>query len=222
MKTLSTSSRRGVLRPCLIANFFFFVGTKIMRRSTALLLWVAVLSLELPVAVADVARLESVPDQSELQFSFNQAGAWGTGIFEKFDVRLRLSASDAEPEFLEVIVDVDSLSTRDGERDRMLRGGYFFDVRQHQFATFRSTDIVRHGMRYVATGQIEIRHTTAELALPFEFARTDGHAEIRGQVDISRLDFGVGHGEWGATTWIRDQVRVGYDVVLQAVEPGSL
>lgn len=158
-------------------------------------------------------------EQSRLEFSFNQAGARNSGQFTTFSVDLALPAPELPDGRLEVLIDVGSLDSRDGDRDSMLRSAYFFESDFFPEARFESTRIVATGEdTYAAVGQLTIRDTTREIELPFVLeheSADESRLHLHGSITIRRLDFGIGQGEWRATTWIRNDVQISYSVRLQ-------
>jgi len=160
------------------------------------------------------------PAQSRLEFSFVQAGARNSGRFKDFTVRFS-PPTDSGNGRLEVVIDTRSLDTQDGDRDAMLRSGYFFESDFHPHARFESARIVASGNgSYEAIGRLTIRETTRDITLPFSMdpaSQTQG-PRLHGSLTIRRLDYGVGQGDWRATTWIRNDVNISFDVQLAADE----
>jgi polyisoprenoid-binding protein YceI len=158
------------------------------------------------------------PAQSRLEFNFVQAGARNSGQFKEFTVRFDAHTQSGGGS-LEVIIDTRSLDTQDADRDAMLRSGYFFESDFHPYARFKSVQIVATGNgSYEANGRLTIRETTRDITLPFTMdtaSETQG-PRLHGSLTVRRLDYGVGQGDWRATTWIRNDVNVSFDVRLSA------
>lgn len=185
----------------------------VMQSASALLVALALLPAQI-----GAAPYMSDAEQSRLEFSFNQAGARNSGQFRTFNVEFELPAGEGSNGRLEVVIDVASLDTQDGDRDSMLNSAYFFDTDFHPQARFESSEIVATGEgRYTASGYLTIRETTREISLPFVLEEDPDEAtrrHLHGQITLRRLDYGVGQGEWRATTWIRNDVTISYSVRL--------
>lgn len=183
-----------------------------MASASALLVTLALLPAQI-----GAAPYMSDAEDSRLEFSFHQAGARNSGQFRTFSVELELPAADGGGR-LDVVIDVASLNTQDGDRDSMLNSAYFFDTDFHPQARFESKDIVATGEgRYTANGHLTIRETTREISLPFILEEEPGNTarqHLHGHMTLRRLDYGVGQGEWRATTWIRNDVTISYSVKL--------
>lgn len=175
--------------------------------------WLAPVTLDATSLVADAGR-------SSLQFSFIQAGARNSGVFREFSVQFE-PPDEGSGGMLDVVIDTRSLDTQDGDRDTMLRSGYFFESDFYPHARFRSDDIASTGDGgYLATGQLTIRETTRDVTIPFtmEPATQESGPRIHGSLTIRRLDYDVGQGDWRSTTWIRNDVNISFDVRLTSKE----
>jgi polyisoprenoid-binding protein YceI len=153
--------------------------------------------------------------KSSLKFTFSQAGAKNEGQFKNFATNLTLPEGGAAGA-LDVTVRVASLDTADKERDDTLRGAEFFAVTRFPTARFVATKLSSVGAgRYEAVGRLTIRDITREVRIPFEFRRTsDGAGRMVGEFTIKRLEFGVGQGDWLATDWVADAVKLSFSLRL--------
>jgi len=80
------------------------------------------------------------------------------------------------------------------------------------------------GDTYEAHGQLTIRDVTREVKLPFELSiGTDPDAADRllasakGDVTISRLDYGLGQGDWASTKTVGEEVVI--KIEIRATRP---
>ena len=53
--------------------------------------------------------------------------------------------------------------------------------------------------------------------LPFTLSLRDTQASARGRIEIKRLDYGVGRGEWASTNVVGDEVTI--DIAVAASRP---
>ena len=169
-----------------------------------------------PAAVA--ARYTLDPAKSSLEFTFLQAGARNTGRFPRFTVTLEVPGADPAGGRLEVTVDVAALDTGDKDRDETLRSDELFAVKKYPQATFSATHITKAAGGYEAVGPLTIRGVTRETHVPFTFREaTEGGAAVgymTGKVEVRRLDFGVGQGEWKATDQAGNEVTLSFNLRL--------
>jgi len=171
-----------------------------------------------PAAAGAHYRLDAA--NSSLEFTFLQAGARNTGRFPRFTVAL--DCQGADPQRLEVTVDVAALDTDDKDRDDTLRSADLFAVKKFPQATFSATHITRTAGGYDAVGGLTIRGVTRETHVPFSFrAAHEGGATVgymTGRTVVRRLDFGVGQGDWKATDQAGNEVTVAFKLRLTAAD----
>jgi polyisoprenoid-binding protein YceI len=175
---------------------------------------------------AMAADLVSAPGQGTLKFSFTQAGATGSGVFRKFDVRFRPPDAAGAGGELIVAIDVASLDTDDSERDEILRGPDLFATERFPAARFEAQRIEADGDgRYRAVGTLTIREVSKALELPLELRPATDAAgsagQLVGEVSIDRLDYGVGQGEWTSTEWVANKVTISWSVNLVPGDPAT-
>ena len=103
---------------------------------------------------------------------------------------------------VQVTITVDSIDTRNKQRDDHIRTNDFLDVANHPKITFASTSIEHDGGNdFEVTGDLTIRGVTKSITLPLEFqgSASDPFGNERigfeGSVVINRKDWGV---NWNA------------------------
>ena len=132
------------------------------------------------------------PSHSEVGFTVRHLMSKVRGQFETFEGTLTTGATLADTAAT-ASIDLNSVNTRDAQRDGHLRSADFFDVANHGAMTFRSTSF--NGS--TATGELTIKGVTRRVELDVEFLGTDvdpyGNQKIgfEATAEISRKDFGV-------------------------------
>jgi polyisoprenoid-binding protein YceI len=171
-----------------------------------------------PAAPSATARYALDPAKSSLEYQFVQAGAQNKGRFTRMQVSLQNGTGTPAGGKLEVVVDVRSLDTGDGERDDTLRGADLFDVAKFPQAHFSSTQITQTASGFDAAGKLTIRNVTRDVHVPFTFRVSDEQGKsagyLAGKLLLHRLDFGVGEGDWKSTEWVGNEVTVSYSLRL--------
>ena len=132
------------------------------------------------------------PSHSEVGFTVRHLMSKVRGQFEKFEGTLTTGAALGETA-AEATIDLNSINTRDEQRDGHLRSADFFDVENHGHMTFKSTSF--NGEK--ATGDLTIKGVTKPVELEVEFLGVDkdpwGGTRVGFEAsgEISRKDFGV-------------------------------
>ena len=157
--------------------------------------------------------------RSTLSFVATQTGAPVEGRFHEFRADIVFADEDLANSSFEVTVTTKSVDTGEDDRDETLRGSDLFAVKKFPTARFVTTGFKRTGTdRYEASGKLTLRDVTREIRFPFTFERrttADGaEARLEGSVELNRLDYGVGQGDWKDTTWVADEVTVKFALRL--------
>jgi polyisoprenoid-binding protein YceI len=163
---------------------------------------------------ATAPRFTQAPGGS-LTFTFMQAGAESRGSFRQFATELGYDEKNPAAGSLKVTVQIASLDTQDKDRDDALGGADLFDAKKYPTAHYVASSFAKRadgGLE--AVGKLTLRGVTRDLRVPLRIQTAVGGVELSGEVTISRLDFGVGQGEWKSTEWVGDDVKLQYKVPL--------
>jgi polyisoprenoid-binding protein YceI len=166
----------------------------------------------------------TIEDGSAIRFEAYQQGAPVQGSFERFTAEIVFDPDDLAGSRIEVEIEVASIATGHKDRDTALRSPPLFDVERWPTARFASTKLERlGGEAYQAQGQLTIRNVRKDVVLPFTLRIADHpgdpdllQADAAGELTISRLDFGVGQGEWASTATVGEKVVIRVAIVAAA------
>lgn len=164
------------------------------------------------------------PAHSEIEFKVKHLMITNvTGHFGEYDATLTASKEDFSDARIEFEADVNSVSTKNSQRDEHLKSADFFDAANHPKVSFKSTEVKKKDAEnFVLKGDLTIRGTTRPVELNVEYAgitvdpygQTKAGFELTGK--INRKDFGL---TWSATTEagglvVSDDVRLALGVQL--------
>ncbi|QGY42659.1 hypothetical protein GM418_03010 [Maribellus comscasis] len=140
------------------------------------------------------------------------------GEFEKFDVTAETEGDDFKNADIQVEVEVDSIVTKNGDRDAHLKSDDFFNAEKHPLITFKSKSFDGETL----VGDLTIRDVTQEVFLDVEFngiavdpyGQTKAGFELTGA--INRKEYGL---KWNAVTEagsvvVSDKVKLEVNVQL--------
>lgn len=117
------------------------------------------------------------------------------GTFDTFSGAI-VVAEDGTPS-VNAEIAVDSINTRNEQRDAHLKSGDFFESEKYPNATFVSTGVRTHGDKYLIDGDFTLKGVTRPVTLDLEFNGVNpgmGHGEVAGfeaSVVLNRKDFGI-------------------------------
>lgn len=145
------------------------------------------------------------PVHSEINFKVKHlVVSTVTGHFNKFDATIETGTEDFSDAKITFEADVNSLSTKNEQRDAHLKSGDFFDAENHNKMTFTSKSVRKisdHEMQ--VKGDLTIRGIKKEITLDVIFngvvagfggSQVAGF-EVRGK--LNRFDYGL---KWNALT----------------------
>ncbi len=176
----------------------------------------AIVSLPAPAATS---TWQLDPAHSAAQFSVKHlaistvrggfSGVTGSVVFDDKDV----SKSSVD-----VTIDVNTVDTREPNRDKDLKSDHFFDVAHYPTMTFKSTKVEQaEPGKLKVTGNLTIHGVTKEVVLDVEGPTApvkdpwgNQRAAVNATTKINRQDFGV---KWNATM-DNGGVVVGDDVTI--------
>jgi polyisoprenoid-binding protein YceI len=133
------------------------------------------------------------PSHSEIGFTARHLMSKVRGLFESFEGQI----VTGERPSATATIDLNSINTRDENRDAHLRSGDFFDVEKSGPMTFTSTKVEEGGKGLLVTGDLTLKGVTKPVTLDVEFLGTDSdpwggtRAGFEGTTTISRKEWGV-------------------------------
>ncbi|MEH6629938.1 MAG: YceI family protein [Halopseudomonas aestusnigri] len=152
-------------------------------------------------------------EQSQVGFIAKQSGADVTGIFEQYDAKISFHPEELSTSHIRIEIVTKSVNTQSNDRDKLIRSTAFFDSTTHPKAIFEATNFENiQGDEFVAHGTLTMRGVTKELDLPFLASVDSNNLEASGETQISRLEYGIGSGQWLDTAVIGEMVRITFAV----------
>ena len=136
------------------------------------------------------------PSHSEVSFSVRHLMVSKVrGTFETFSGALTIRDNLLDSS-VEASVDMNSINTREVNRDNHLRTKDFFEVAKYPQMTFQSTSIRPHSGDYILVGDLTIKGVTREVEFELEFNGVNSspmgtRAGFSAQTEINRNDYGV-------------------------------
>lgn len=120
------------------------------------------------------------------------------GNFTDFEGTIEGNPEQLENAKVSFKVNLDSINTNNEDRDNHLRSADFFDVENHPYMTFESTNIKKvDDEEYELTGNLTIRGVTKEVTFDVEYLGVGTNpwgvavAGFEAETKISREEFGL-------------------------------
>jgi polyisoprenoid-binding protein YceI len=120
------------------------------------------------------------------------------GSFNEFEGSTVIDGADPSKSSVNITVQVDSVDTRNAQRDGHLRTNDFLDIEKFPQITFTSTSITHEGGNdFQLTGDLTIKGVTKSVTIPVEFQGTakdpfgNDRIGFEGSTVIVRSDYGI-------------------------------
>jgi len=182
------------------------------------------LGLSRPAAAAS-STWQIDPQHSSAQFAVRHLGlSTVRGAFSKVSGTMQLDDQDVTKSTIEVTIDVNTVDTREPDRDKDLRSERFFDVAHFPTMTFKSKKVEQLAPgKLRVTGDLTIRGTTKEVVLdvdgltaPTKDPWGNQRVAASATTKINRQDYGV---KWNAKldnggVVVSDDVNITIDVEM--------
>lgn len=160
---------------------------------------------------------------SEISFSVKHMMiSRAKGTFNDFDGTIEADLDALTNAKIELTVDVNSIDTRNKDRDDHLRSADFFDTEKFPKATFVSKEINKKSeTNYEVVGDLTLRGTTKPITVAVELGGQSKDpmsgnmvAGFNGETSISRKDFGL---TWNQTletggVLVGDEVKLSFAI----------
>jgi polyisoprenoid-binding protein YceI len=164
-----------------------------MRKTVAVLTGLA---LAAPAFAADAYDVDVA--HSTIGFSARHMVVASTkGSFTDYVASFEVDSADFTTLKATANIEAKSINTADQKRDDHLRGPDFFEVEKYPEIRFDSTKVEKKGKDYVLSGNLTMKETTKEIAIPIAISGpiTDpwGNERIgfEGSTKINRKDWGI-------------------------------
>lgn len=168
-----------------------------------------------PRADSPVTSYAVDPAASRLDFIGVQEGAEFKGTFHKFTAVIDFAPDALASSRFDVQIDLNSLDSKDSDRDQTMRGPDIFDVAHFPTAHYVTRGFSKTATGYSAEGSLTLHGVTKDVPIDFQFASAAGGAKLDGTARLKRLEFGVGQGDWKSTDEVADTVKVAFSLMLK-------
>lgn len=161
------------------------------------------------------------PTHSEVEFKVRHLMITNvTGSFETFSSSAETEGDDFTTAKIVFTGDVNSITTKNEQRDGHLKSADFFESEKYPEFTFKSTSLTKKGDGYQLNGELELRGVTKPITLSVEEGGivTDPYGQVKAGFSvtgkISRKEFGL---NWNGVTEaggvvVSDDVRIQAEV----------
>jgi polyisoprenoid-binding protein YceI len=154
--------------------------------------------------------------ESRLEFAATFEKTAAPGMFKEFDTRLRFDPDKPGDGRLDVTIAVTSADMNSADVNKAIAGAEWFDYARYPRAELHATEIRRvDANRYLAHGTLTLKGVQQPVDVPFVWSEAPDASRMTGELTVKRGAFGIGTGEWAATSVIGADVRIKFDIRLR-------
>jgi polyisoprenoid-binding protein YceI len=167
------------------------------------------LLLLVPVALFSfsLAIFKPVDKSDSVTFKINNFGIGTKGEFTGLNGTIEWDAENPSNSSFDVSVDVNTINTGIGMRDKDLKQAAWFDASKYPVINFKSTNVTAS----TVTGNLTIKGVSKQISFPFKVTPESSGYVFEGTFPLNRRDFGVGGGSFS----LSDNVDVTLKVFAQ-------
>lgn len=164
-------------------------------------------------AFAGPAKWTVDPAKSRLGFSVQWSGQAFNALFKSWKADIAFDPKDLPHSKAVVTIDLNSEDSGSEDNDDGVKSAEGFATDRFPAAKFETTGFTaKGGGAYVATGRLNLHGVTKPITLPFTLTITGNSAHMTGKAVVSRMDFGLGQGEWASENPIAHAVTITVDL----------
>ena len=161
------------------------------------------------VAFTSISVYAQQITQAEVTFKIKNAGLNVDGSLGGFKGEINFDPQNPGSSTMEASVDVSTIDTGIGMRDKHLKKDDYFDVEKYPRISMQSTSIKPAGEgSYEGKFDLTIKGKTQEVVIPFTVDASNNAYLLKGSFEINRQDFGVG----GNSLTLSDNVTVSIEI----------
>ncbi|MEP1151746.1 MAG: YceI family protein [Balneola sp.] len=145
------------------------------------------------------------------------------GTFSDYTAEITFDPENLSESMIDVEVMINSIDTKNSNRNDHLRTADFFDAEKYPTMTFKSSKIESKGNnKFVAHGDLTIKDVTKKIEMPFTLLGVMDHprggkvAGITSEFMIDRNTYGVGTGDFVSDAVVGKQVTVKLNLELNS------
>ncbi|MBC9933071.1 YceI family protein [Chitinophaga qingshengii] len=124
-------------------------------------------------------------------YSIKFTGKYADGTFESMKGTILFDEKDLATAKFDVQVEVASINTGNGLKNRHARGEKWFDADKYPYIHFVSSEVVKTANGYDAKGTLDMHGIKKPFTIPFTFIHNGDKGSFQGTFKVNRGDFGI-------------------------------
>lgn len=174
----------------------------------------AALTLSLALPNLANAVLKTDPAKSGVSAVFKQMNVPVEARFKKFSAQVDFNQAKPEASKANIEIDIGSFDLGDQQYNQEVLKKEWFNAGQFPKATFISSAIKPGaGGKLDVSGKLTIKGKSSNISFPLSVRKDGANQVFEGALQIKRLAFNIGEGDWADTSMVADEVVIKFRVV---------
>lgn len=171
------------------------------------------------VPTASAAPMQKLlPVESSIRFISRQMGVPVEGRFRRFTATSQFDPKRPETSSVSIDIDVQSVDIGSTDTENELKKPGWFDSMRRPGASFRSSRVRALGAgRFEVQGLLAIKGVEQPVVVPVQLTQKGATTYALGSIQIKRMDFRIGDGEWNDITIVANEVTVHFQLALSGI-----
>lgn len=140
-------------------------------------------------------------------YAINFKGTDVEGTFKKMTGDISFDEARLESSKFSVNIDVASINTGNGMKNKHAKSDKWFDAKQYPIITFNSSKFSKSASGYQVEGTLEMHGVKKQVSIPFTFVNNI----FKGSFAVNRMDFSVGNME-GMSKKVSNEIKIDISV----------
>lgn len=171
------------------------------------------------VPVAPAAPVQKLlPAESSIRFISRQMGVPVEGRFRRFTATSQFDPKRPQASSVSIDIDMQSVDIGSTDTENELKKPGWFDSMRRPGASFRSSRVrALGGGRFEVEGVLAIKGVEQSVMVPVQLTQKGATTYALGSIQIKRMDFRIGEGEWNDITIVANEVTVHFQLALNGI-----
>ena len=138
------------------------------------------------------------------------------GFFSKFDGFVQIDTNKKLNNKAIFSVSINSINTNYDKYKNLLLSSIFFDSQKYPLSVLDTNNFsYKNNRKIVIDIQLMIKGKTKKIPLELNIKKlTDDLVQVKGDLVFQRSDFDIGIGKWKNTTFLKNKVKLSYNIFL--------
>ncbi len=156
----------------------------------------------------NLSAIAQTSNNTNVNFKIKNIGVYVKGTFNEVSVTSNFNENDLSNSFVNAVIAINSIDTKNKKRDKHLLESDYFDVDNYKLMKLVSNKIEKiSSNKYKLTGRLTIKKKTKTVVIPLSISDNGEELSIAANFELNRRDYGVGGSSWVMSNTVKVSVK---------------